>query len=93
MATPHSDTDPTVDPIRQRREQFRFWVNLAKRLGYGLLLVAIVLFFVAFAVDFNSTMATLIIVAFVASCVLLAPSIVLGYAVKAADRADRDDTW
>ena len=35
-------------------------------------------------------MAVLVIVALVAACVLLAPSIVLGYAVKAAEREDRE---
>ena len=35
-------------------------------------------------------MATLVIVAFVIGCVLLAPSIILGYAIKAAEREDRE---
>jgi hypothetical protein len=35
-------------------------------------------------------MATLVIVSFVIGCVLLAPSIILGYAVKAAERDDRE---
>lgn len=102
MATPPPDQQPThdqperqqpapeLDPVRQRREVFRTWVSRANRLGYLLLLAAIVVFVVAFVTDFTSTMATIVIVLFVASCVLLAPSIVLGYAVKAADREDRE---
>ena len=35
-------------------------------------------------------MAGLVVAAMVAACVLLAPSIVLGYAVKAAERDDRE---
>ena len=35
-------------------------------------------------------MAALVIAALVVACVLLAPSIVLGYAVKAAERDDRE---
>ena len=46
--------------------------------------------FVAFAVGFSSAMATSVIVAFVIGCVLLAPSIIIGYAVKAAERDDRE---
>jgi len=42
----------------------------------------------AFVLGFNSTMATLVIISFVIGCVLLAPSIILGYAVKAAERED-----
>jgi hypothetical protein len=66
------------------------WTRLANRAGYGLLVVAIVLFFVALATGFSGTMATLVLVALVAAFVLLAPSIVLGYAVKAAEREDRE---
>ena len=66
------------------------WTQLANRVGYLLLLLAIVLFFVALATGFSATMAGLVVAAMVAACVLLAPSIVLGYAVKAAERDDRE---
>ena len=78
------------DPIRHRRAQVARWTQLANRVGYVLLLVAIVLFFVALATGFSATMAGLVVAAMVAACVLLAPSIVLGYAVKAAERDDRE---
>jgi nitrogen fixation-related uncharacterized protein len=77
-----------VDPVRARREQVARWTRLANRAGYVLLAVAVVLFFVALATGFSGTMATLVLVALVAAFVLLAPSIVLGYAVKAAERED-----
>ena len=86
MATP---VDPP-DPVRTRRAQVARWTTLANRAGYVLLAVAVVLFFVALAVGFNGTMATLVVAALVAACVLLAPSIILGYAVKAAEREDRE---
>jgi hypothetical protein len=78
------------DPIRRRRAQVARWTALANRTGYVLLAIAVVLFFVALVIGFSGTMATLVIVAFIAACVLLAPSIVLGYAVKAAERDDRE---
>ena len=77
------------DPVRRRRAQVARWTLLANRLGYVLLAVAVALFFVALITGFTSTMAVLVIVALVAACALLAPSIVLGYAVKAAEREDR----
>ena len=89
MATP---VDPP-DPVRARRAQVARWTALANRVGYLLLAVAVVLFFVALAVGFNATMATLVVAALVAACVLLAPSIILGYAVKAAEREDRERGW
>ena len=78
------------DPIRRRRAQVARWTQLANRVGYVLLLVAIVLFFVALGTGFTATMAGLVVAALVVACVLLAPSIVLGYAVKAAERDDRE---
>ena len=80
---------PDDDPVRRRRAQVARWTLLANRIGYLLLAVAVALFFVALAVGFSATMATLVLVALIAACVLLAPSIVLGYAVKAAEREDR----
>ena len=53
-----------------------------------MLALAITLFVMAFVFGFTATMATLIIISLVVSFVLLAPSIVLGYAVKAAERED-----
>ncbi|MET0144466.1 MAG: hypothetical protein ABW328_06750 [Ilumatobacteraceae bacterium] len=81
---------PDDDPIRRRRAQVARWTQVANRTGYALLLVALALFFVAIATGFSATMATLVVAALVASCVLLAPSIVLGYAVKAAERDDHE---
>jgi hypothetical protein len=87
MAHP-SDPDRTTDPVRARRERVAHWTLLANRVGYLVLALAVTLFFLAFLFGFTPTMATLIVVTLVVSFVLLAPSIVLGYAVKAAERDD-----
>ena len=81
---------PVADPVLARRAQVARWTQLANRAGYVLLLAAVVLFFVALAVGFNATLATLVMVTMILAFVLLAPAIVLGYAVKAADREDRE---
>lgn len=64
--------------------------NAAKRAGYVLFLVSMVLFFVALATGFSGAMATAATVALVAGCVVLAPAILLGYAVKGAERDEAD---
>ena len=76
------------DPVRRRRRQVAKWTLLANRVGYLVLALAMALFVIAFAVGFSSVMAGLVIACLVVSSVLLAPSIVLGYAVKAAERDD-----
>jgi membrane-bound ClpP family serine protease len=81
-------TTSGTDPVRERRAQIARWTVLANRLGYLLLAIAIALFVIAFAVGFSSTMATLVIVSMIVSFALLVPSIILGYAVKAAERDD-----
>lgn len=79
--------------MRRRRAQVAKWTLLANRVGYLFLAAAMALFVIAFAVGFNATMATLIIASMFVSFALLAPSIVLGYAVKAADRDDAEHGW
>ncbi len=79
---------PSTDPVRARRAQVAAWTLLANRVGYLVLAFAVALFVIAFVVGFSPTMATIVVVAMVVSFVLLAPSIVLGYAVKAAERED-----
>jgi heme/copper-type cytochrome/quinol oxidase subunit 3 len=78
------------DPIRRRRAQVARWTLLANRVGYLFLGAAIALFFLALVLGFSGVMAGLVVATLVVAFVLLAPSIVLGYAVKAAEREDRE---
>lgn len=79
-----------LDPVRARRRKIAQWTLIANRVGYLLFALAIALFVIAFAVGFSSTMSTLVIASMVVGSILLAPAIVLGYAVKAAERDDRE---
>lgn len=78
------------DPVRARRAQVAKWTLLANRIGYLLVAVSIATFVIGFAIGFSGAVAAIVIVSMVAGFVLLAPSIVLGYAVKAAERDDRE---
>jgi UPF0716 family protein affecting phage T7 exclusion len=89
MPTPPA-TPEEIDPVRARRAQVAKWTLLANRVGYLFVALAMALFFIAFAIGFSPTMASLVIITFVIGCVLLAPSIIVGYAVKAAERDDRE---
>ena len=68
----------------------RRWTLLANRVGYVLLAVAVVVFFIAFAIGFTRRWPRIVVGTLIVGSVLLAPSIVLGYAVKAAERDDRE---
>jgi hypothetical protein len=76
--------------VRARRARIARLVELGQRVGYGLFGFAIALFFVGFAAGFSSTIVTIIIAALLIGSLVLAPAIVFGYAVKAAEREDRE---
>ena len=63
-----------TDPVRVKRAKLAKWALLANRVGYLFVALAMALFVIAFALGFNSTMATLVIISFIIGCVLLAPS-------------------
>ena len=90
-----SDSSPKdgapTDAVRARRQQVAKYTLLANRIGYLLYALAISCFVIAFAVGFSGAIVTVVTVSLVAGSVLLAPSIVLGYAVKAAEREDREN--
>ena len=83
-----SASDSEVDPVRRRRAAAQRMASIASRAGYALIAVAVVVFFFAFVTGFDATMAAIITTALIVGCVLLAPAIIVGYAVKAAERDD-----
>jgi predicted cation transporter len=82
--------DPSTDPVIARRRRLARLANCGQRAGYALFGLAIVLFLVGFAAGFSSGVVTAVVVALVAGSVVLAPAIVVRYAVRAADRDDRE---
>jgi len=81
--------DVNDDPVRARRAQVAKWTLLANRVGYLCFGVAIAVFVIGFVVGFSAAVATTVIVGLIAGSILLAPAIILGYAVKAAEKEDR----
>lgn len=79
-----------MDPILDRRERVRHIANGAKRVGYLLFLASMVLFFVALATDLPQGIVSAATVTLIGGCVVLAPAILLGYAVKGAERDDAE---
>jgi hypothetical protein len=78
------------DPIRAKRAVVARYTLLANRIGYLFYALALATFVIGFAISFTAAVSAVVIVSLVAGSVLLAPSIVLGYAVKAAERDDRE---
>jgi hypothetical protein len=82
--------EPPTDPVRARRARIARWVEVGQRVGYALFGVAVVAFVIGFVADFTDTYVTVIVTCLLAGSAILAPAIVFGYAVKAAERDDRE---
>lgn len=78
-----------TDPVLARRARIASLVALGKRIGYGLYALAVVGFVVGLVAGYTSALTTAIVAALVVGSLVLAPAIVFGYAVKAAERDDR----
>ena len=78
----------TPDPILAKRARIARLVTVGQRVGYGLFGVAIVLFFVGLVTGYTTTITTIIVASLLIGSVILAPAIIFGYAVKAAERED-----
>ena len=81
--------EPARDPVLHRRAQAARAAEIGQRAGYGCFAAAVVLFVIALATGFPRWAATAVIAAIVAGSLVLAPAIVIGYAVRAAEQEDR----
>lgn len=79
-----------ADPVLVQRARMQRVAQTGQRVGYGLFAVAVVLFFVGFPTGFPGWLITGIIACLAVGSIVLAPAIVIGYGVQAADREDRD---
>ena len=77
------------DPVLRRREQVRLAVRAGKSIGYGLFLAAIVTFIVARIDEPRPIYTQLLAFTMGIGSLFLAPAIVFGYAIGAAERDER----
>ena len=79
-----------LDPVRVKRARIARLTELGQRIGYGLFGLAIVVFVIGFAVGYSDLLVTVIVASLGIGSLVLAPAIVFAYAVKAAEREDRE---
>lgn len=79
-----------VDPVRERRARIARFVDAGQRVGYSLFGLAVAAFGFGFLWGFDGLPATVVVASLVVGSIVLAPAIVFGYAVKAAEREDRE---
>ena len=85
--------NPSADPVLEKRARIARINSIALRVGAGLFVLATILFFLALLTEFTPFFATTITLCLLLGSAVLAPAMVFHYALKAADRADREDSW
>lgn len=78
------------DPVLARRARIARLVSIGQRVGYGLFGLAIVVFAIGAVAGFEPWTTSAIVAALVVGSIVLAPAIIFGYAVRAAEREDRE---
>jgi hypothetical protein len=78
------------DPFLARRARVARLSELGQRLGYTLFAAAVVVFGAGAVAGFSGPIVAAVVVALVAGSAVLAPAIVFSYAVRAAEREDRE---
>ena len=81
---------PEPDPTLQRRARIARITGIANRVGYAMFGLAIVVFAYGAVTGFVPAVVTVVVAALAIGTATLAPAIVLGYAIKAAEREDRE---
>jgi hypothetical protein len=79
-----------VDPVRERRQWVARLASIGQRVGFALFGAALVLFGIALATELPGGLVAAVVACLVVGSAVLAPAIVLGYAVRAAEREDRE---
>ena len=89
MTSPPNSQSQPFDPTLVRRNSLRRLARLGQQLGYLAFATSLIVFAAGLSYGFSVGVATSLVVLLVVGSVVLAPAIVLHYAVRAADDEDR----
>ncbi len=79
-----------TDPVRATRKRVAVQAKRAKRVGFLFFLAAIVLVVVGLAGELSTGITTAATACLILGSLFLAPATIVGYAVNAAERDDRE---
>lgn len=86
---PDSPLVPSTDPILVKRARIARAVSVGQRVGYSLFGLSVVLFFIGLVAGYTQALTNVIVGCLLVGSLILAPAIVFGYAVKAAERDEQ----
>ena len=82
-----------ADPVIERRAAIARWCAIGRRVGWGLIALAVVVFAVGAVTGFSDAVIVTVVAALAASAVALIPAVIFGYGVSAAEKEDRGEPF
>ena len=76
--------------LAMRRKQASLIADTGRKIGYSIFLLALIIFAIGFTVEFNNLVAKTLTVLLIVGSIVLAPSILLHYAVRGAEREEKE---
>ncbi|MDE0872472.1 MAG: hypothetical protein OSA88_01185 [Acidimicrobiales bacterium] len=81
--------DEANDPVIRSRERIRMLAGAGRRCGYSCFLMALAVFVINYYLGSSSFWIFLTVALLIIGSLVLAPSIIFGYAVNAAEREEQ----
>ena len=73
-----------------RRQQASLIANTGRKIGYSSFFLSLIIFAIGLTVEFNNLVARTLTVLLIMGSIVLAPSILLHYAVRGAEREEKE---
>ena len=76
--------------LAMRRQQASLIANTGRKIGYSIFFLSLIVFAIGLTVEFNDVVAKTLTVLLIVGSIVLAPSILLHYAVRGAEREEKE---
>ena len=73
-----------------RRQRASLIANTGRKIGYSIFFLSLIIFAIGLTIEFNNLVARTLTVLLILGSIVLAPSILLHYAVRGAEREERE---
>ena len=76
--------------LAMRRQRASLIANTGRKIGYSIFFLSLIVFAIGLTVEFNDLVAKTLTVLLIVGSIVLAPSILLHYAVRGAEREEKE---
>tara|TARA_Y100000590_G_scaffold222_1_gene281 strand:+ start:19345 stop:19617 length:273 start_codon:yes stop_codon:yes gene_type:complete len=82
-----------LESLESRRKKAAFVANTGRKIGYSIFFLSLIIFAVGLTVEFNNLVAKTLVTLLIVGSAVLAPSILLHYAVRGAEKEEREQNY